>query len=128
MQKQCQFFSVAPPTASEIEACAGAADGAAGGGHASSLAFEPTAAELEAAAAVLPRLSTRFPGWQPMSHADLSRRLAALRRNLTVTCCQRIWPLRLLVPADQLLAGLLQVCVRPSGAHRLARWYSALFS
>ena len=106
MQKQCQFFSAAPPTAGELSALA--TDHVAGGGHASSLAFEPSSADLKAAASVLPRLSARFPRLPPTSEADLSRKLAALRRNLTVTCCQRIWPLRQLVPADQLLAGLLK--------------------
>ena len=37
------------------------------------------------------------------SHA---KKLAHLRRNLSVTCAQRLWPLRWLVTKEQMLAGL----------------------
>ena len=36
----------------------------------------------------------------------IAKKLAHLRRNLSVTCAQRLWPLRWLVTKEQMLAGL----------------------
>lgn len=113
MEKQCQAFP--------------SMDGAAGGGHASSSALTPTADDQRLAGAMLPAHTRAFPATRYRSAALLSVKLAHLRRNLCVTICQRLWPLRQLASASQLAEGVIKDVERTfSSAAQAAEDYALL--
>jgi hypothetical protein len=93
MQRQCQVFEREPGVD-----CV----------HAGSGASAPTNEELRLAARLAPRVAARFPRAAPRSEGALARKLALLRRNLGVTCAQRLWPLRAMVTAEQMVQGVLR--------------------
>lgn len=85
--------------------------------HYSSQNEKPTAEDLATASRVLAELpglaadKCRVEGGAAAER--IARKLAHLRRNLSVTCAQRLWPLRALVSKEQMLAALwkdLQRC------------------
>jgi hypothetical protein len=85
--------------------------------HYSSHVEEPTAEERKIAVRVLAELPGRA-ATERRAEGDaaverIARKLAHLRRNLSVTCAQRLWPLRAMVSGEQMLAALwkdLQRC------------------
>ena len=90
--------------------------------HASSGIDAPTAAEREVAT----RLLREMPGQKAaklraegdgVGEERLARKLAHLRRNLSITCAQQLWPLRWCATAEQLHAFLLQDLQRTWQAH-----------
>ena len=113
MEKQCQWFGTS----------------AGGGAHASSGTFEPTEAERALAERLLPAHLARFPA-SPHARGGvdgLSAKLAHLRRNLCVTICQRLWPVRMLAPAAQLCEAVVKDVERTfGGASQAAEDYTLL--
>ena len=101
MQVSCQtFHNGLGPTLDEGVVRGGAQ-------HASSNAFAALSHEERLAERLLPDLLRRFPRSVHRTAARLALKFAHLRRNLTVTCAQRLWCLRRMATAEQMLCAVL---------------------
>ena len=104
MLTQCQMLPCAPD-----------------GSHSSGGGDPPTAEDRTVASQLLARvprlLASQLCDEGSAAEERIARRLAHLRRNLSVTVIQRLWPLRHLVTAEQMVAAVVKDLERTWQGH-----------